>query len=165
MDQNSLEPVFFDCHLSRVGRQLTIENFISKDFWSTFVESINVFDCRLPGVLKEFKTISAVCIIKSMPHYVGKTSLHGMVLQNIYSSSIIQIVYRIMHFRAFVCFYVSVIMEAGAENCWVDHINIVWHQEQVTEFSFCSSNVWIIIFVAYIRFLKPFESKHPVVQD
>ena len=30
--------------------QMAIENSVSKDFSSTFVDSINFFDCRLPGV-------------------------------------------------------------------------------------------------------------------
>ena len=29
---------------------MAIKNFVSNDFLSTFVDSINVFDCRLPGV-------------------------------------------------------------------------------------------------------------------
>ena len=40
----------FDCHLSPVGRQMAIENSVSNDFWSTCIDSIDVFDCRLPGV-------------------------------------------------------------------------------------------------------------------
>ena len=40
----------FDCHLSQVGRQMEIDNSVSNDFLSTFVDSINVFDCRLTGV-------------------------------------------------------------------------------------------------------------------
>ena len=40
----------FDCHLSPVGRQMAIEKFVSNDFLSMFVDSIDVFDCRLPGV-------------------------------------------------------------------------------------------------------------------
>ena len=40
----------FDCHVSPVGRQMAIENLVSNDFLSTFVDSINVFDCRLSGV-------------------------------------------------------------------------------------------------------------------
>ena len=40
----------FDCYLSPVGRQMTIVNSVPNDFWSTFVDSISVFDCRLPGV-------------------------------------------------------------------------------------------------------------------
>ena len=40
----------FDCHLSPVGRQMTSENSVSNDFRSTFVDSIDVFDCRLLGV-------------------------------------------------------------------------------------------------------------------
>ena len=38
----------FECHLSPVGRQMDIENFVSN---STFVDSIDVFDCRLSGVV------------------------------------------------------------------------------------------------------------------
>ena len=34
-----------------VGRQMAIENYISNDFLSTFFDSINVFNRRLPGVL------------------------------------------------------------------------------------------------------------------
>ena len=34
----------FDCHLSPVERQMAIENSVSND-------SVNVFDCRLPGVV------------------------------------------------------------------------------------------------------------------
>ena len=30
---------------------MAIENSVSNYFWSTFVDSINVFDCRLSGVL------------------------------------------------------------------------------------------------------------------
>ena len=46
IDRNSV----FDCLLSPVWRQIAIENPISIDFWSTFLDSIGVFDCRLPGV-------------------------------------------------------------------------------------------------------------------
>ena len=34
-----------DCHLSPVWRQMAIENSDSNDFLSTFVDSINVFEC------------------------------------------------------------------------------------------------------------------------
>ena len=40
----------FDCHLSLVGRQKAIKNSVSNDFLSSFVDSINVFDCHLHGV-------------------------------------------------------------------------------------------------------------------
>ena len=40
----------FDCHLSPVGRQMAIKNSVSNGFLSSFVDSINVFDCRLSGV-------------------------------------------------------------------------------------------------------------------
>ena len=33
-----------------VGRQMTIKNSVSIDFWSLFYDRIDVFDCRLPGV-------------------------------------------------------------------------------------------------------------------
>ena len=41
----------FDCHLSPVGRQMAIENSVSCDFLSTFVDSIKVFDCHISGVI------------------------------------------------------------------------------------------------------------------
>ena len=40
----------FDCHLSPVWRQMAIKNTVSNDFLSKFLDSISVFDCRLPGV-------------------------------------------------------------------------------------------------------------------
>ena len=49
----------FDCHLSPVGRQMTIENSVSNYFLSTFVDSIFVFDCRLSGVVS-LKEVSIV---------------------------------------------------------------------------------------------------------
>ena len=41
----------FDSHLSPVGRQMAIENSVSNDCLSTFVDNINVFDCRLSFVI------------------------------------------------------------------------------------------------------------------
>ena len=29
---------------------MAIENSVSNDFWSMFVDSVNIFDCRLPSV-------------------------------------------------------------------------------------------------------------------
>ena len=46
IDRNSV----FDCHLSPAGQQMTIENSVLNDFGSTFVYSIDVFDCHLSGV-------------------------------------------------------------------------------------------------------------------
>ena len=46
IDRNSV----FDCHLSPVGRQMAIENTVSINYCSTFLDSIGVFDCRPPGV-------------------------------------------------------------------------------------------------------------------
>ena len=42
----------FDCQLSPVGRQMAIGNSVSNDMCSTFVDSSNVFDCLLSGVVK-----------------------------------------------------------------------------------------------------------------
>ena len=39
----------YDCHLSPVRRQMSIENSVLIVFWSTCVNCINVFDCRLSG--------------------------------------------------------------------------------------------------------------------
>ena len=36
---------------SKIGQQMAIENSVSNDFLSTFVDSINVSDCRLSGVI------------------------------------------------------------------------------------------------------------------
>ena len=41
----------FDCHLSPAGRQMAIENSVSNDFLSTYVNSMDVFDCRQPCVM------------------------------------------------------------------------------------------------------------------
>ena len=41
-----------DCHLSPVRRQMIIQNSVFNDFWSTFVDNINIFDCRLSSVDK-----------------------------------------------------------------------------------------------------------------
>ena len=40
-----------DCHLLPVWRQMAIENSVSNYFLSTFLDSIGVFNCRLPGVI------------------------------------------------------------------------------------------------------------------
>ena len=47
-----------DCHLSPVGWQMAIENSISNDFLSTLVDSINILDNRLPGVVKAWSNCS-----------------------------------------------------------------------------------------------------------
>ena len=39
----------FDCYLSSIRRQMAIENCFVR-FLANFVDSIDVFDCRLPGV-------------------------------------------------------------------------------------------------------------------
>ena len=46
---------------------MAIENSVSKDFSSTLVDSINVFDCRLFGVAR---TVSFLCLFLIMP-WVG----------------------------------------------------------------------------------------------
>ena len=47
IDRNSV----FDCHLPPVWRQMAIKNSVSNDFLSMFLNSIGVFDCRLPSVV------------------------------------------------------------------------------------------------------------------
>ena len=39
---------------------MTIENPVNIDFLSAFVDSINVFDCQLPGVIK--KSVRLLCL-------------------------------------------------------------------------------------------------------
>ena len=41
----------FECHLSPVWRQMAIKNSVFNDFLFTFLDSIGIFDCRLPGVV------------------------------------------------------------------------------------------------------------------
>ena len=43
----------FYCQLSPVGPQSAIENYVSGDLRSMFVDSINIFDCRLSEVFIE----------------------------------------------------------------------------------------------------------------
>ena len=43
----------FDCYLSPVGRKMKIENSCFLLFWSTFVDSITVFDWRLSDVIQK----------------------------------------------------------------------------------------------------------------
>ena len=49
---------------------MTIENTVSIDFLSTFPYSIGVFDCRLPGVIREptfarrFSQEEKICIFR-----------------------------------------------------------------------------------------------------
>ena len=40
----------FNCLLLPVGQQVAIKNSVSKCFWSTFVDSINFFECPQSGV-------------------------------------------------------------------------------------------------------------------
>ena len=37
--------------IATLGRKMAIENAISNDFWYTLVDSINVFDCHLSGMI------------------------------------------------------------------------------------------------------------------
>ena len=41
----------FDCHLLPHWRPMAVENYASNDCLSKFVDSINIFDCRLSGVV------------------------------------------------------------------------------------------------------------------
>ena len=46
---------FFDCHLSLIGQQMAIKNYVSYNLRSTFVDRINVFDCHLSEVFIEYR--------------------------------------------------------------------------------------------------------------
>ena len=52
---------------------MAIENYVSDDFWSTFVDSIDVFDCRLPGVVPGFElatsALQSIEIVLLFQHY------------------------------------------------------------------------------------------------
>ena len=57
---------------------MTIENSVSNDFLSTFVDSINVFDCRLPGVLMFLSdTYFKVSMVASVSILVGLNDQYG----------------------------------------------------------------------------------------
>ena len=68
MDEHGLKIArnsVFDCHLSPFRWQMAIKNSVSNDFWSTFVDSINVLDCRLSGmwiVKKIFVMSPGACV-------------------------------------------------------------------------------------------------------
>ena len=64
----SLETVF-DCHLWPDWRQMTIENTVSSDFRSAFVDCKSVFDCRLSGLAtcsQHPEQDPIPCVIKTM---------------------------------------------------------------------------------------------------
>ena len=67
-DQKLLETAFFDCHLLPISQQLAIENFVSNDFLSTFIDSINVFDCHLSSVILVL-ILTAKPVNNLMPHF------------------------------------------------------------------------------------------------
>ena len=52
--KKSLETVFLIVICRQLGDIMAIKNSVSNDFLSTFVDSINVLDCRLPGVMQEW---------------------------------------------------------------------------------------------------------------
>ena len=54
-DHKSLEKMFSIVILSSVGLQMAIKNSVSNDLRSTFVDSINVLDCRLSEVFIEYR--------------------------------------------------------------------------------------------------------------
>ena len=71
IDRNSV----FICHLLPVGPQMTIENSVSIDFWSMFLDSIGVFDCRLHGVVNAIwihslvRAFTVLCIYGTYLHW------------------------------------------------------------------------------------------------
>ena len=68
IDRNSV----FYCHLSPMGRQMAIVNTVSIDFWSMFLDSIGVFDCRLspfPAIHK-FVVYFIICLC-SLVSYIA----------------------------------------------------------------------------------------------
>ena len=62
IDRNSV----FDCHLSPVGRQMTIENTVSIDLWSMFLDSIDIFHCCLPSVCMGERTCTCETACRSL---------------------------------------------------------------------------------------------------
>ena len=52
----------FDCQLSPVGQQMAIENSVSNYLRSTFINGINIFDCRLSEVFIDYTE----CVVKTI---------------------------------------------------------------------------------------------------
>ena len=46
---------------------MTIENSVFNDFCSTFVDSINIFDCRLSGVHMSMEFVCSRVVVHTMP--------------------------------------------------------------------------------------------------
>ena len=63
--------MYFD-HKCSVGRQMTIENSVSNDFSSSFIDSINVFDCRLSGEVTATAAHSIAIIMLFLVHGVAR---------------------------------------------------------------------------------------------
>ena len=73
IDRNSV----FDCHLSPFGRQMAIKNSVFNNLLSAFVGSINVFDCRLPGVVSLANCYHFHCLTLCKGHFHFFNSLHA----------------------------------------------------------------------------------------
>ena len=73
IDRNSV----FDCHLSPVGRQMAIKNSVSNNLLSAFVGSINIFHCRLPGVVSLANCYHFHCLTLCKGHLQFFNFLHA----------------------------------------------------------------------------------------
>ena len=66
-----------------ICRQMAIENSDSNDFLSTFVDTINVFDCRLPGVdlLKTYRLKYHLYLDPAVHHKLRSVRQCGCLLE------------------------------------------------------------------------------------
>ena len=68
----------FDCHLSPVGRQMAIKISVSNYFWSTFVDSINVF--WLPLIRCDL-VMCKFCFLMEDLREMGQNKTHYNILR------------------------------------------------------------------------------------
>ena len=81
----------FYCHLSPVGRQMAIKNSVSNDFFlSMFIDSVDVFDCRLPGVKLQGWNILKNSTHPTCPHVFVNSIIYIGNSQNFYSYCIMR---------------------------------------------------------------------------
>ena len=76
-DQKSIETVFSIVICRLLGDKMAIENSVSNEFLSTFLDSICVFDCRLSGVVSSSQTQYQKILTKlqNVPHGSKNESL------------------------------------------------------------------------------------------
>ena len=68
-----------DCHLSPVGRQMTIENTVSIDLWSMFLDSIDVLIAAYPVCVWEKDLALARLLVEAFTWSLCNTHINLMI--------------------------------------------------------------------------------------